>query len=52
MNTYFSYLVLITISLISLSPPSQKIEVIKLEKGVYVYRSFAILDGKKFQQMD
>ena len=47
MNTYFSYLVLITISLISLSPPSQKIEVIKLEKGVYVYRSFAILDGEK-----
>ena|SRR5699024_6820349 len=47
MSTYISFLLLSSIFFNSFSLPSQRIEVIKLEEGVYIYRSFAILDGEK-----
>lgn len=47
MNTSFLCFLLGTLPLISLSPTSPKIEVEKIEKGVYVYRSFGEYKGQE-----
>src|SRR5690625_3777758 len=45
MNTYFLYILFISLPLFSSSSSIQEIEVIKLKEGVYVYHSFANYEG-------